>query len=71
MLSPVHVDLPVGLAGDIDVEEVSAVIFGVGPSEQQLATGLRVRVPDEGSTAGLLALVLVNQGEAPPLKRYP
>lgn len=39
-------DLPVGLAGDVDVVEVSAVIFGVGSSEQQLTAGLSVGVPD-------------------------
>lgn len=45
-ISPVHVDLPVGLAGDVDIEEVAGVIFGVGSSEQQLAAGLRIRIPD-------------------------
>lgn len=45
--SPVHVDLPVGLAADVDVVEVSGVVFGVGSSQQQLTAGLRVRVPDE------------------------
>lgn len=44
--SPVHVDLPVRLAGDVDVVEVSAVVFGVSPSEQQLTAGLGVGVPD-------------------------
>lgn len=36
----VHVDLPVGLARDVDPAEVAAVILGVGPSQEQLATGL-------------------------------
>lgn len=44
--SPVHVDLPVGLAGDVEVGEVAAVVFGVGSSEQQLTAGLLIRVPD-------------------------
>lgn len=39
-------DLPVGLTGDVDVVEVAAVVFGVGSSQQQLTTGLGVRVPD-------------------------
>lgn len=46
-LSPVHVDLPVGLAGDVDVVEVTGVVFGVGSSEEQLASRLSVRVPDK------------------------
>ena len=44
---PVHVDLPVGLAGDVDVVEVPAVVFGVGSSQEQLTAGLSVRVPDK------------------------
>lgn len=43
--SPVHVDLPVGLAADVDVAEVTGVVFRVGSSQQQLAAGRRVRVP--------------------------
>lgn len=39
-------DLPVRLAGDVDVVEVSAVVFGVSSSEQQLTAGLGVGVPD-------------------------
>lgn len=46
-LSPIHVDLPVGLAGDVDVVEVTAVVFGVGSSQQQLTSGLGVWVPDK------------------------
>ncbi len=40
-------DLPVGLTGDVDVVEVTAVVFGVSSSQKQLATGLGVRVPDK------------------------
>ena len=43
---PVHVDLPVGLAADVDVVEVSSVVLGVGSSQQQLTTGLGVWVPE-------------------------
>ncbi len=43
--TPVHVDLPVGLTGDVDILEFTLVVFGVGSSQQQLTTGLRVRVP--------------------------
>lgn len=48
--SPVHVDLPVGLAGDVDVLEVAGVVLRVGSSQQQLAAGLSVRVPDTMGT---------------------
>ena len=39
-------DLPIGLAADVDVVEISSVVLGVGASQQQLAAGLRVRVPE-------------------------
>lgn len=39
-------DLPVGLAADVDVVEVTAVVFGVSSSQQELTAGLSVRVPD-------------------------
>lgn len=40
-------DLPVGLTADLDVVEVTGVVFGVGSSQEQLAAGFRVWVPDE------------------------
>lgn len=39
-------DLPVGLASDVDVMEVAAVIFGVSSSQQQLTTGIGIWVPE-------------------------
>lgn len=39
-------DLPVGLASDVDVMEVTAVIFGVSSSQQQLTTGIGFWVPE-------------------------
>lgn len=36
----IHVDLPVGLACDVDPAEVTTVILGVCPSQEQLAAGL-------------------------------
>lgn len=53
-------DLPVGLAGDVDVVEVSSVIFGIGSSKQQLATGLRFRVPDMDSSVIINVAVAKN-----------
>lgn len=47
-------DLPVGLAGDVDVLEVAGVVLWVGSSQQQLAAGLSVRVPDTIGTFALL-----------------
>lgn len=36
----IHVDLPVGLACDIDPAEVTTVILGVSPSQEQLTARL-------------------------------
>lgn len=36
----IHVDLPVGLARDVDPAEVTAVVFGVSSSQEQLTPGL-------------------------------
>lgn len=41
----IHVDLPVGLPGDVDIVEITIVVFGVGSSQEQLTTGFCVRVP--------------------------
>lgn len=39
-------DLPVGLAGDVDVVKVTSVIFGVSSSQQQLTTRVGCWVPE-------------------------
>lgn len=44
---PIHVDLPVGLPADVGIVEVTVVVFGVSPSQEQLTTRFCVRVPDE------------------------
>lgn len=43
--SLVHVDLPVGLAGDVVVGQAASVVPGVNPAQHQLAPGLGFRVP--------------------------
>lgn len=48
--SPVHVDLPVGLAADVEVLEVSTVVLRVSSSQQELTAGLRLWVPDTHRT---------------------
>lgn len=39
-------DLPVGRAGDVDVLEVSTVIFGVSSSQQQLTARISFWIPE-------------------------
>lgn len=43
-LSPIHVNLPIGLSADVHIVKVSSVIFGVCASKEQLTTRLGVRV---------------------------
>lgn len=43
--SLVHVDLPVGLAGNVVEHQAASVVLGVGPAQHQLAPGLGFRVP--------------------------
>lgn len=39
-------DLPVGLTGEADVVEFTAIIFGVSSSQQQLPAGIGIWVPE-------------------------
>lgn len=58
-------DLPVGLTGDVGVEEVPGVIFRVGSSEQQLTAGLCARVPEK-ETTGCISVGQSRRGSRPP-----
>lgn len=39
-------DLPVGLTGDVDVVKGASVVFRVSSSQKQLATRLRIWIPE-------------------------
>lgn len=45
--TPIHMDLPVGLTGHVDVVKVAGVIFRVGTSQKQLTARLSVWVPED------------------------
>ena len=70
--SLIHVDLPVGLAGDVKVGDGALVVLGVDAAQHQLAPWLCVRVPvKEGRGSRLLLTLgptvgenLVGQGQA-------